>query len=52
MKQSVGRPAHCDIESYSVVDGVGGDDIAEADAAVEKMKELARCGASQLVPLG
>src|SRR6266566_3990968 len=48
MKQSVGRTAHCDIESYSVVDGVGGDDIAEADAAVEKVKELVRSSAGEL----
>src|SRR6266550_3444313 len=46
VKQSVGRTAHCDIESYGVVDGVGGDDIAEADAALEKVKELVCCGAS------
>ena len=52
MKQSVGRAAHCDIKCYRVVDGVGGDDVAEADAASQQLQHLTRGGARQLVSLG
>ena len=52
MKQSIGGTAHRYIERDSIVDGVGSDDVAEANALIEKLKELVRGGSGELVPLG
>src|SRR5688500_467356 len=52
VQQGVGGSAHCDIERNGVVDRVGGDDVAEADAAAEKLEELVRGGAGELMPPG
>jgi hypothetical protein len=37
VKQSVGGSAHRHIECYRVVDCVGGNDVAKADAATEEL---------------
>jgi len=51
MKQSIGGPAHRDVQCHRVVDCVGGDDVAEANALIEKLEELVRGGSGELVPL-
>ncbi len=52
VEQGVGRATHRDIERYGVVDSIGGDDVAKADAAAQELEHLARGGAGELVPLG
>src|SRR5258706_67781 len=50
VQESIRGSAHRDVESNSIVDCVGGDDVAEAGSLADELAELGRRGPGQVLP--